>query len=170
MVIRATSLCMSWSLLEAYFVSIFTKLTVKKAVQKKYCQDKQESCILYLMCKVQLGFLVKYLVRWVTLSTTWYPWVPEAENVFPSLKAATYTHVCLWELRPELCLHEEGACSSSTAALRHDVYRRKKQAECFYRAHQMIYVRATSRAYKGLGFPSWIAGQRSFISNLFNCR
>lgn len=51
-----------------------------------------------------------------------------------SLSESTiYIHVCLWELRPELFLHEEGTCSSSIAALRHDVYRRQRQAWCFYR-------------------------------------
>lgn len=46
-----------------------------------------------------------------------------------SLSESTiYTHVYLWGLRPELCLHEECTCSSSSEALRHDVYGRQRQA------------------------------------------
>lgn len=53
---------MSWTLLEAYFFSTFPRWAEKKAVQKKYCCDRQESCTLYQMCQAQLGFLVEYLM------------------------------------------------------------------------------------------------------------
>jgi len=54
----------SWTLLEAYFFSTFPRLEAKKAVQKKYCCDRQESCTLYQMCWAQLVLLVEYLMGW----------------------------------------------------------------------------------------------------------
>lgn len=68
MVIRAASPRMSWTLLEAHLLHIFTKLSVKKTVQEKYWHDRQESCTLYHICWAQLGCVVEYLVDWVTLS------------------------------------------------------------------------------------------------------
>lgn len=62
MVTRAASPRASWTLLEAYFFSTFPRLRAKKAIQKKYHCDRQESCILYQMCLVQLVLLVEYLI------------------------------------------------------------------------------------------------------------
>lgn len=53
---------MSWTLLEAYLLLIFIKLSVKKIVQGKHCHDRQESCMLYHICWAQLGCVVEYLM------------------------------------------------------------------------------------------------------------
>lgn len=125
MVIRAASPCMSWTLLEAYLLSIFPKRAVKKTVHKKYCCDRQESCTLYHM----------YWAFW--LSILWAesphqqlctPGCLKPGMCFPVGKHNIYIYVSLRGLRPELCLHEEGVRSSSSAALRHGVYGRQRKA------------------------------------------
>lgn len=57
--IRVASPCMSWTLLEALLLTIFSQLAVKKTVRKKYCHNRLESCTLDDMCWAQLGFLVE---------------------------------------------------------------------------------------------------------------
>lgn len=55
-VIRVASPCMSWTLLEAFLLMIFSKLAVKKTVRKKHCCNRLESYTLD-MCWAQLWFL-----------------------------------------------------------------------------------------------------------------
>lgn len=76
-----TGLC-----LRPVYLAVFPNW-LKKSVQKKYCHDRQESWTLHHICETQLGFLVEYLVGWITPSAIWYPWVPEARKVLPCLKA-----------------------------------------------------------------------------------
>lgn len=114
MVIRVASPCMSWTLLEAFLLQIFSKLAVKETVQKKCCCNRLESCTLD-MCWGQLGFLVQNCLGWVSNLSFLGAWGQECfpiwkDNIDPCIPGAWLAwRRCMlsWQCSPKAwCLQQ----------------------------------------------------------------